>query len=217
MQDQARSRPHDQALALDLDTLRGELASRGARLLAIDGPGGSGKSTLARGLVDGWPNAEVVEMDDFYRPSVERIASPNLPGAEVDRERLIAEVLEPLKCGRAGRYQRYDWDEDRLADWHDVPAGAVVVVEGVYSASEPLCGYFDYTIVVECSYEERLRRGVERDGEQMRAVWVDDWMPAEARYFESEKPDARADLVLDGSGSDAGGLTFRILARGRRH
>jgi uridine kinase len=199
-------------LILDVGVLRADLARRNARLVAIDGYGGSGKSTLARQLAAGWANAVVIEIDDFYRPVSERVDRPKVHGLNWDRERLVVEVLEPLASGRAGRYQRYDWDQDRLAEWHDVPADAVVLVEGVYSTSEQLRRYFDYTIWVDCPYEVRLRRGVERDGEAMRSVWVDQWMPAEHRYVEAEHPDERANLVLDGSGAGADGVIFKVLA-----
>ncbi len=42
----------------------------------------------------------------------------------------------------------------------------------------------------------------------MRAVWVRQWMPAENRNVEAQRPDARADLVLDGS---AAGVAFEVL------
>jgi uridine kinase len=191
-------------LPLDIDALRQSIIDRKARLVAIDGRGGSGKSTLARRLAQGWRKATVIEMDDFYRPSAERVLAPAVHGGNYDRERLVKDVLEPLASGRAGRYQRYDWDKDRLTDWHDVPADAIVLVEGVYSTSEMLRGYFDYTIWVESPYDLRLKRGLERDGEAMRSQWVDDWMPAEERYVTAERPDEHADLRFD----DRSGFPF---------
>jgi GrpB-like predicted nucleotidyltransferase (UPF0157 family)/uridine kinase len=184
----------------DAVALRNALISKGTRLIAIDGRGGSGKSTLARQLAAGWPQALVIEMDDFYRPLAEREESPASHGAELDLERLVEQVLEPFSSGGAGRYQRYDWDEDRRTTWHGVPGDAAVLLEGVYSMSQRLRGFLDYSIWVDCPYDVRLRRGVERDGERMRAVWVARWMPAEDRYVEAERPHATADLVLDGSG-----------------
>lgn len=195
-------------MLLEIGQLRDELTARGARLVAIDGRGGSGKSTLAREILDAWPAVLVIEMDDFYRPVAERARRPPTHGGNYDRERLRAEVLEPLACGSAGCYQRYDWDEDRLMEWRDVPAGVPVLLEGVYSSSAGLGGYADYTIWIECPYELRLRRGVERDGQERRAWWVKEWMPAEDRYVAAERPQARADLVLDGAGG-----AFRVLAR----
>jgi hypothetical protein len=43
----------------------------------------------------------------------------------------------------------------------------------------------------------RLQRGVERDGEQLRAQW-EKWMAAEDQYVHRERPDQSADLVLPG-------------------
>ena len=194
---------------LDVGVLREELTARKVRAIAIDGRGGSGKSTLALELADVWPRAVVVEMDDFYRPSAERVAPPRVPGAHWDLERLVTDVLGPHAAGRAARYQRYDWDDDRLAEWHEVRADAIVVLEGVHTSSELLRPYIDYAIWVDCAYEVRLQRGLERDGEGMRAEWVERWMPAEDRYVEHERADVRADLVLDGAGAD--GIVFEVL------
>ena len=197
---------------LDLGGLRDELAVREARVVAIDGRGGSGKSVLARQLADGWPEAFVIEMDDFYRPSAERAELPTVHGGNYDRERMVKEVLGPLAAGRAGRYRRYDWGADRLAEWHEVPADAIVLLEGVYSTSELLRRYTDYSIWVDCPYELRLRRGIERDGEAMRAMWVEHWMPAEDSYVGAERPDTRASLVVDGSGNAGEPVVFRVLS-----
>jgi uridine kinase len=188
-------------LPLDIVALRQSIIDRKARLVAIDGRGGSGKSTLAHRLAEGWHKAFVIEMDDFYRPSTERAFAPAVHGGNYDRERLVKGVLEPLASGRPGRYQRYDWEKDRLAEWHDVPADAIVLIDGVYSTSEMLRDYFDYKIWVESPYDVRLKRGLERDGEAMRSEWVDHWMPAEDRYVAAERPDEHANLVFDGSGA----------------
>jgi uridine kinase len=198
-------------VVLDVGALRNELARRGARLIAIDGPGGSGKSTLARELAMGWPGAAVIEMDDFYRPAAERGGRPDAHGGDYDLLRLATDVLEPVHAGEAGRFQCYDWADDRLAEWHEVPAGAVVVLEGVYSTCARLRGYFDFTIWVDCPHEVRLRRGIERDGEAMRAVWLHQWMPAEQRYIDAERPHAHADLRLDGAGGTAGRPVFSVI------
>ncbi len=186
-------------MLLDVARLRRELIARRVRVVGIDGLGGSGKSTLARLLANEWPEAAIIEMDDFHRPVQGRATRPRVHGGSFDRERLASEVLDPLSRGRAARYRRYDWDEDRLAEWHTVSNGAVVVLEGVYSTTDLLRGYLDYTIWVDCPHGLRLQRGVERDGEHMRTVWVAEWMPAEERYLQAERPDTRADLVLDGS------------------
>ena len=148
---------------------------------------------------------------DFYRPSTQRVAPPRVPGAHWDLERLVTDVPGPHAAGRAAHYQRYDWDDDRLAEWREVRADAIVVLEGVYTSTELLRPYIDYAIWVDCAYEVRLQRGLERDGEGMRAEWVEQWMPAENRYVEAERPDVGADLVLDGCGGAADGVVFEVV------
>jgi uridine kinase len=172
-------------------------------LIGVDGPGGSGKSTVARALADRL-SATVVEGDDFYRPSAERNAAAfdaQAIGAGFDWERLRDQVLAPLAAGRPTRYQRYDWDSDQLGDWVPVEGAQPIIVEGVYTAREELRRYFDVTIWVEAPSEVRLARGLDRDGEASRSLWVDEWMPAEDRYMEVMRSRDHADLVADGSGT----------------
>ena len=178
------------------------LPRSGTLLVGIDGPGGSGKSTVARALEALAPHeVTVVEMDDFYLPSSERhrASGEGALGAAYDWRRLLAQVLEPLRGGGRGRYQRYDWDTDELAEWHDVPVGGIVVVEGVYSTRSELAGYYDFRIWVTAQPEVRLARGLERDGEDARSLWVDEWMPEEDRYAALDRPRERAHLVVDGA------------------
>jgi uridine kinase len=164
-------------------------------IVAIDGLGGSGKSELAAKLAGALEDATVVQTDDFARPNVRGW----------DWERMKAQVLAPISRNEPGRYQRYDWKADRLAEWHEVPVGGTLIVEGVSSLRDELGKYWDLAIWVSAPYELRLQRGVERDGEAMRSQWTDVWMPEEQDYLETQRPDETADVIVDGTrayGSD---------------
>ena len=87
-----------------------------------------------------------------------------------------------------------------LAEWHTVPIGGVVVVEGVYSTRDELAGSYDVTIWLECPPEIRLARGIARNGESMREIWEQDWMVAEDLYIQHQHPELRADVLIDSSG-----------------
>lgn len=171
-------------------------------LLAIDGCGASGKSTFAKNLQMLCSDISIVQMDDFFRPRVQRlpkeIAMQQI-GADFDWQRLESQVLLKLRQNQAGNYQRYDWDSDTLAEWHEVPVGGIVVVEGIYSTRHELAKYYDLRILVDCPKELRLSRGIERDGENARHIWLNDWMPTEDKYIENQKPEKEADMVIDGS------------------
>ncbi|WP_160723775.1 uridine kinase family protein [Bacillus sp. USDA818B3_A] len=169
-------------------------------LIGIDGCGGAGKSTLAKVLSEKWPNVTVVHMDDFYFPSKQKINKPPAQkpiGADCDWKRVLAQVIEPISKGKQARYQRYDWNTDQLAEWHDVPAGEIVIIEGVYSTRMELANYYDFTIWIDCLRETRLDRGLARDGEEARDMWENNWMIAEDYYLEKHRPQDRANLVIE--------------------
>ncbi len=149
-------------------------------------------------------------MDDFYLPRNRRGGEHKTPGRDLDRERLIAQVLDPLTKSEEGCYQRYDWDLDKLAEWHAVSPHATIVVEGTYSTSAMLRHYFSYRVWVECPYDTRLERGVARDGEAMRATWTGHWMPAEDRYVALEDPVA-SHLVVDGGAGAEEEVRFTVV------
>jgi uridine kinase len=156
------------------------------RFVGVDGRGGSGKSTLAASIAATVAGAVVVHVDDF--------AGPHVP--EWDWARLQDQVVDPLLAGRPGHYQRYDWDRDEGAEWHDVATGRVVVIEGVSSTRRELDVPWALQIWVAAPRDLRLRRAVERDGEAMRSHWVDVWMPSEEAYIARERPEQRVDLVV---------------------
>jgi uridine kinase len=181
-------------------------------LIGIDGRGGSGKSTLARELARLVPTgATVVEFDDFYRPAVERThrreAADQEIGGDFDWRRLRKEVLTPLAANRAARYRGYDWDADRLRDERQtIEPGGIVIVEGTYSTRPELRDVYDLTIWVAAPHAVRLRRGVERDGEQARERWLEEWMREEDRYLAAIQPAAAADATVDGASGDIANL-----------
>jgi uridine kinase len=192
--------------ACDLDEIAAEIRARGDRtgrriLVGVDGPGASGKSTLAALLAERLPDTLVVHVDDFYRPSADE--RPGGLGADFDLERLERQVLRPAFAGETARYQRYDWESDRLAEWHDIPAGIPLVIEGVYSTRAGVRDLYTYRVYCHAPHELRLSRGLERDGAAAESQWVDEWMPAEDRYTHAERPYHHADLVLDGTGTES--------------
>ena len=77
-----------------------------------------------------------------------------------------------------------------------IPAQGPVIVEGVYSTEERLRHLYDLRIFVGADPAVRLARALARDGEHMRRLWVEVWMPAEDRYLAGQRPDLHAHVVL---------------------
>jgi hypothetical protein len=162
------------------------LAGRtGTRWVGIDGLGASGKTTLATRIAAALPAAVVVHNDDFARPGL----------VGWDRDRFVRQVLEPLLAGRPGRYQRWDFDADVGAEWHTVPVGVPVIVEGVSSTDVRVPVPWDFTIWIEVPKAVRQARIAERDGPSLRQRWLTDWIPSEEAYAAAQRPEDRVDLV----------------------
>ena len=171
--------------------------------IGIDGPGASGKSTLAAGLAEALPQAVLVEGDDFYRPESDAGRSGSAAGGPFDLPRLVSQVLLPHSKGEEICYQRFNWDTGVLGGWVSRPGGTPLIVDGVYSTHEALRDFYDLRIWVNAPRAVRLVRGLQRDGEEARSMWVDVWIPAEDRYIADQAPQDHAHLVLDGTGAMA--------------
>lgn len=184
------------ALVSRIELARGN--ADGAALVGIDGCGGAGKSALARLLAGAMPGSCIVEMDDFYRPRRDRPNWSHEIGGHFDWQRLEHQVLAPLSMGRDARFQRYEWDRDKLTGWREIPSRGVVLVDGVGCTRRELHAYYEFTIWIEASRDIRLARGLARDGEGARERWVNDWMPAEERYVAGHAPAGAADLIVIG-------------------
>jgi uridine kinase len=170
----------------------------GPILVAVAGAGAAGKSTLARAIQQLAPNeVTVIEFDDFYRPSFSQLPDGEL-GARFEWRRLREQVLEPLHAGRAGHYQRYDWDNDEMGAWVDVPAHGIAIVDGIYSSRAELSHFYDFVIWVDTPAELRLRRGIKRDGDAARERWLTEWMPDEEAFIAQDDPVGRADVQVFG-------------------
>ncbi len=161
------------------------------RLLAIDGPAGSGKTTLAAAvsaaLVARSVGSVVLHMDDLYDGWTgldETLAS-----------RVEQQVLAPLATGEPARWQRYDWATRRFGAWETFEPPQVLVLEGCGSGARPLTAYTSLLVWLEADPDERLRRGLARDGEQVLPHWLA-WTDLEATYFAADGTRARADLRL---------------------
>lgn len=161
----------------------------GTVFIGIDGFGASGKSTFASRLADRRPGTVVVHVDDF--------AAPGVP--EWDWQRFRAQLLTPLLAGRPARFQRWDWRCDEGAEWHDIPLGRTVIVEGVSATRCEIDAPWALTVWVDAPRDVRLARARERDGEHMLATWVERWLPEEEAWAARTDPVGRVDLIVDGT------------------
>ena len=154
-------------------------------LVCIDGPSGSGKTTLAARVAAALA-APVVHMDDLY---------PGWDGLRAGTHRAQEWVVGPLAEGRPARYRRWDWAHDEYAEWVQLPASEVVVLEGCGSGALPAGRSASVLVWVEAEESVRRARGIARD--PGFAEFWDAWAAQERRLYDADRTWERADLFVD--------------------
>lgn len=165
--------------------------------VGIDGDCTSGKTTLAAFLSEKY-GAAVYHADDYFLPAEKRTAERlHEPGGNMERERLLAEVLAPLQEGKAPVTRRFDCSDMALCGPVENALTRLNIVEGSYCLRPEAWGYYDLRIALKIGPEEQLRRVLAREGEGKLAAFRERWIPMEKRYFAWSGLFDRADVVLD--------------------
>jgi predicted kinase len=150
-------------------------------IVLIDGRSGAGKTGLAVAVADGL-RAELVRLDDVY---------PGWDGLEAASASVRADIL------LQHRWRRWDWVADAAADWHELDPSRALVVEGSGSLSSANRELATFGVWVELDEPTRRARALARDGGRYEPHW-DGWAAQEQAFFDRERPDQVADLVVRG-------------------
>ena len=182
-----------QSIAFAAQHLQGAPATL---LIALDGRCAAGKTTLANRLAEqyGWG---VIHLDDFFLQPAQRTSQRLAePGGNLDRERLISEVLLPLTRHRPGVYRVFDCRTMGFAAVpRPLPAAPVVLLEGSYACHpdlRPLCGLHVFLTV---DPGEQLRRLTARNPARLQDFRTR-WIPMEEQYFRYFHIPETCDLTL---------------------
>ncbi|MFF1640961.1 uridine kinase [Streptomyces sp. NPDC058246] len=166
--------------------LRGLPPSCGlVRLIGVDGHAGSGKTTFAGQLAAALDDAPVLHLDDIA-------THEELFGWT---ERLLGQVVEPLRRGEPARYAPYDWIARRFGPDRELPPAPVILLEGVGAGRTALRPFLARLLWMELPHDEAWARGQRRDGEAQSAFW-DGWVRAERQHFAKDPSRPFADLLV---------------------
>ena len=166
-------------------------------LVALDGRCGSGKTTLAAQLAQQFPQSITVHTDDFYLPPASRVANwEQIPCANMDLERLRAQVLTPARAGQAIPYRAYSCRAGAYLPEQCFAPQPLVIVEDSYSCHPTLADCYDLKVFVTCSKEEQARRLLAREGERYSGFTAR-WIPLEEGYFAKFQIEQTVDFILD--------------------
>lgn len=148
--------------------------------LLVDGRSGSGKTELARAIVDGWPEAQLLRMDDLY---------PGWTGLAAGASALPSVLA-------AGRWQRWDWAAASFAEEHTIDPMRPLVVEGVGALTRASRRLAALAVWIETDDALRRTRALSRDA-YFAPHW-EAWAAQEIELIEREHPQRLADAVLPG-------------------
>jgi uridine kinase len=123
--------------------------------------------------------------------------------------RLEEQVLDPLRHGRPGRYQRYLWHRRSFGGVPvTVAPSGVVLLEGVSAARAAVWPELSLSVFVTAPAGVRWRRALERHVDAPGAVapdrvvaraYLERWRAAEDRHFAADSTADHADLLVDGT------------------
>jgi uridine kinase len=177
----------DESVAAALVIISGAQRRCGTtKVVAIDGPSGAGKTDFAAALAERLPRALVVHLDDMY---------PGWDGLSQAVADVHDQILAPLARGEHAAYRRWDWENDRYAEWHRLPPTSLLLLEGVGSGAQPGWQLESALIWLEAGRDERFRRGIERDGASYLPHWQR-WAASEDALFAADRTRARADIIV---------------------
>ncbi len=154
-------------------------------LVAIDGRCAAGKTTLARAF-QSITDCNIIPMDDFFlRPEQRSEERLSTPGGNVDRERFLEEVLNPLKEGSAFSYRPYRCSTGHFAPSIPVTPKQITLIEGSYSCHPALFPCYDLTVFLDVDPAVQRARLLAREGEESAERFFSRWIPLEERYFDA--------------------------------
>lgn len=165
-------------------------------IIAIDGRCASGKTTLAERLAQEL-DCNIIHADDFFLQPFQRTAERYAePGGNLDRERLLKEVLTPLSSGRIPLYQPFDCKKMCFDKQIILPEKDIYITEGSYSCHPELRPFYDITVFLTTDAERQKERILKRNGEERLTDFLTKWIPLEEKYFETFCVESKADVII---------------------
>ncbi|WP_195908208.1 uridine kinase [Nostocoides sp. HKS02] len=186
--------------------------------VAVDGVDGSGKTwfadDLAAILIAAGRQVVRVSVDDWHHTRAHRYARGRTSPIgfwldSYDYDRLRQEVLEPLGPDGSRWFRRkgHDLHTDRVlhAPPERAPAGAVVLVDGLFLQRAELQDCFELTIWLEVPFTVTTQRMAARDGTHPDPTHptMRRYVGGQELYFAQRSPHTRADLVIDNTDPQA--------------
>ena len=118
-----------------------------------------------------------------------------IPGGNIDYERIINNVLLPLTEKKNACYSPYDCKSNSYGETIIVPYGGIVILEGSYSCHPALWEYYDLHIFLSVPEDVQAERIRKRNTDAVE-MFFNRWIPLEEKYFNAYKIKERCELAF---------------------
>ena len=182
-----------------------------AKIIGITGGSGSGKSTVVKRIKERYPNAVLIEMDNYYKSATfvnnSNITAYNFDHPDAFDMDLMMQNLASLKEGKSCMMPQYDFvHHTRKEEFVKVEPSSIIVIDGLMVFyDERVRKLLDLKLYVDTPADirfiRRLKRDVAERGRTVESVieqYTDVVRPGHYNFIEPSK--AYADLIIPEGG-----------------
>ena len=182
-----------------------------AKIIGITGGSGSGKSTVVKRIKERYPNAVLIEMDNYYKSATfvnnSNITAYNFDHPDAFDMDLMMQNLASLKEGKSCMMPQYDFvHHTRKEEFVKVEPSSIIVIDGLMVFyDERVRKLLDLKLYVDTPADirfiRRLKRDVAERGRTVESVieqYTNVVRPGHYNFIEPSK--AYADLIIPEGG-----------------
>ena len=182
-----------------------------AKIIGITGGSGSGKSTVVKRIKERYPNAVLIEMDNYYKSATfvnnSNITAYNFDHPDAFDMDLMMQNLASLKEGKSCMMPQYDFvHHTRKEEFVKVEPSSIIVIDGLMVFyDERVRKLLDLKLYVDTPagirFIRRLKRDVAERGRTVESVieqYTNVVRPGHYNFIEPSK--AYADLIIPEGG-----------------
>lgn len=170
-------------------------------VIAIDGRSCSGKTTFALQLQSLF-NCSIIHLDDFFLPKEKQLNILDEIAGNIDKERFLQEVINPLQIGQPFTYHKFDCKVNKFVEKIKVNKTNLIIIEGAYTLYPSFRSAYDLTVFMDVDEKVQFNRLVKREGKQGAKLFINKWIPKEEEYFRQKQVHLLSDFYLNTSCSE---------------
>ncbi len=181
------------------------------RIIGITGGSGSGKSTVVKRIKERYPNAVLIEMDNYYKSATfvnnDNITAYNFDHPDAFDMDLLLDNMRELKEGKSCLMSQYDFVHHRRMDeWTTVEPSSIIIIDGLMVFyDERIREMLDLKLYVDTPSDirfiRRLQRDVKERGRTVESVieqYTNVVRPGHFNFIEPSK--SYADIIIPEGG-----------------